>query len=89
MLYFALIPITAIVLGIMFATYESYLKHKREMATLRKDESKSKDELASEYQEFVLGVDSRVQRLEDRIRVLEGRLREGAASEDTQQVGRG
>lgn len=87
-IFFA-IPIVAIIMGVSFAAYEASLKHKREMAKLRNNENPDNDTLASEYQEFVLGVDARIQRLEDRIRLLEGRLRQDTQSDETQQIRRG
>lgn len=83
------IPIVAIIFGILYKAYEVSLQHKQEMATIRKNDNPDKDALTSEYQEFVLGVDARIQRLEDRIRLLEGKLRQEAQSDDTQQIRRG
>lgn len=83
------IPVVAIVFGILYKAYEVSLQHKREMAAIRKNKNPDNDALTSEYQDFVLGVDARIQRLEDRIRLLEGKLRQESQSEDTQQIRRG
>jgi hypothetical protein len=82
------VPIVAIIFGIAYKAYETSLQHMREMAAIRKDQNPDKDALMSEYQEFVLGVDARIQRLEDRIRLLEGKLRQESRSDDSQQIRR-
>ncbi|MHB1456591.1 MAG: hypothetical protein ACYC0V_06720 [Armatimonadota bacterium] len=83
------VPIIAIIFGVLYKAYDVSLRHKREMATIRKKENPDVHALTTAYQEFVLGVDARIQRLEDRIRLLEGKLRQEGQSDDTQQIRRG
>lgn len=85
--------IIAVVIGLplLIPIIAMLLKHQQQMATLQPDDSAidSKfEQLTGEYQDFVLGVDSRIQRLEERIRTLEGKLRQAGESEDNQQVRR-
>ncbi|GEM_PF-3994636 len=68
------------------------LEHREKMAAIRKNKDAAKgelDQLSSEYQEFVLGIDSRMQKMEERIRLLETRLRQSGDSGENQQVRRG
>lgn len=68
------------------------LDHRQKMAAIRSNNEAASgdlDRLSGEYQEFVLGVDSRIQKLEERIRLLEARLRQSGDSNDTQQIRRG
>lgn len=51
--------------------------------------SSEHEKLAEEHQEFVLGVDARIGKLEERIRLLEARLRQSGESGESQQVKRG
>ncbi|MHB1001543.1 MAG: hypothetical protein ACYC27_20070 [Armatimonadota bacterium] len=84
-----LIPITAIVLGLLYAFSEEYMKHRREMMKMKLEHKQANNTAPDEYQEFVLGVDTRIQRLEDRIRLLESKLRQNGESEDIQRINRG
>ena len=88
-----LIPLAALFIGLVAVV----LEHREKMmkASLGQTQKDGKttataiEQLTSDYQEFVLGVDARLQRLEDRIRRLESRTQQTGGSEDTQQVHRG
>jgi hypothetical protein len=82
------IPLAGIFLGLV----AMILEHREKVLKGRGADTKLQsdyDSLASEYREFVLGVDSRIQKLEERIRLLEARLRQSGDSGESQQVRRG
>lgn len=60
-------------------------KHQQEMETIRASAAVPKDELQrlrSEYEDFVFGADTRIRKLEDRVKLLESRLRQTGTSAD-------
>ncbi|MHB1001542.1 MAG: hypothetical protein ACYC27_20065 [Armatimonadota bacterium] len=78
----------ATVLGLSYEFAVAYMIHKKEMAKINLEKNQINDS-SDEYQDFVLGADARFQRLEDRIRLLESKLRQSSESEDVQRINRG
>jgi hypothetical protein len=85
----AVVVIVAIVIGLPVLTNAilSYakLKHEHEASANSEEQSeKAADiaELTEQYQEFVLGVDSRAKRLEDRIRAMESKIAQSESGEN-------
>lgn len=75
--------------GIALAAMAVYLKHRERMASKQNLSSSWRadyDKLSTEYQEFVLGVDARFEKLEGRMKLLESKLRQTGESEESQQV---
>lgn len=82
------IPLGGMFLGLvamLLGHREKVLKGRGADTKLRSDY----DSLKNEHQEFVLGVDSRIRKLEERILLLEARLRQSGDSGENQQVRRG
>lgn len=66
-------------LPLMIGLIDVVTKHKQRMAELHASggtTSEAFEKLREEYQEFVLGSDARIHRLEERIRTLESKQRQ-------------
>jgi Sec-independent protein translocase protein TatA len=68
------------------------LDHRKAMADVKakkKVAGVDQEKLSTDYQEFVLGVDARLQKIEERLRLVESRQRQSGESGESQQIRRG
>lgn len=88
-----LLPFIIVIgLPLMIPILAIWIKHKERMAQLRAsggETSEAFEKLRAEYQEFVLGADARIHRLEDRIKQLESKLRQSGEPGEYQDLRRG
>ncbi len=78
--------------GMFFGIVAMLLEHREKILKGRGADTKLQsdyDSLKNDHQEFVLGVDSRIRKLEERILLLEARIRQSGDSGENQQVRRG
>ncbi len=87
-----IVAVVAVGLPMLLGLVAIVLEHWQKMAAVRTKTEAARqdlDHLSGEYQEFVLGVDARLRKMEERLRLVEARQRQSGGSDDTQQVRRG
>ncbi len=87
-----IVVIVAVGLPMLVGMVAIVLEHWEKMAAMkarRKADGADQNRLSHEYQEFVLGVDARLQKIEERLRLIESRQRQSGDSGESQRIRRG
>lgn len=85
--------IVAVVIGfpMLVGSLSIFLRHREKIAAIRAQVDAGRPDmetLRSEYHDFVLGADARMQRLEDRLRTLETKSRTSGDDGEVQNIHR-